>query len=263
MSSDLAEVLKNAAHLAQQAAEAASRGDVEDALRLQKEAETAWWRARQLSQRQVGRSKPTKGPSVRERAISALTELDVPSSPKEIAAYSEARSGQPFDVRALASIRRDEFRSWKSGSRRATYLVPALEGPWFVAGRGRFALSQWPLYQRIIGPFSLRTDHLQVCLRLADQIEIQRGEAETGLRLRNLLARYAYSIPGALQDAWSSGQELDVARVREAVRAELAVIKAEDETARKREAERAERTLSEEQLIWGGTTPQIIGRNSA
>lgn len=259
MIDDLAQVLKNAARLAQEAADALSRGDSDAARRLHQEAENAWWRARRLGQRRVQRpTTMTRGPSARERTVTVLTELSVPSSPKQIAAYSEARTSERFDVRALASIRRDEYRSWKSGSKRATYLVPALEGPWFVAGRGRLALSHWPLWQRIVGPLSPRADHLRSCLHLVDQIESVGCKTEMGMR--DLLAQYASSVPGALVDAWESGKNLDLLRVRAAVVAELDLIRTEDENFRKSEAERATRSLNEEQLIWGGVMPQVVGR---
>lgn len=256
---DLAQVLQEAARLAEATAEALSRGDMEAAARLQQDAESAWLKARRLGQRHAKRPALSRVPSVRERAVAAVTELNVPSSPRLIAAYSEARTGEPFDVRAIASIRRDEHRSWISGSRRDTYLVPALEGPWLVAGRGRFSLSHWPLWQRIIGPLSPRTDHLKVCLQLVGQIESVGRKTDAWARMRTLLAEYARSVPGALEDAWSTGPDLDTARVRAAIVAELVLIQAEDENWRKREAERAARRLSDEQLIWGGVIPQIVG----
>lgn len=259
MSEDLAQAISNAAQLAEQAADALRRGDIEASLRLQKEAENSWWRARRLGQRQAPKPSRTKAPSSRERAVAALTELSVPCSPKQIAAYAEARTGEPLDVRALASIRRDEYRSWTSGSRRDTYLVPSLEGPWFMAGRGRLTLSHWPLPQRIVGPLSPRTDHLQAGLRILERIEGADLKGNTQARMRNLLAQYARSIPSALEDAWTDGDDLDVTRVRAAIGAELELIHGQDTHSRQREADRARRQLTDEQLIWGGAMPQVVG----
>jgi hypothetical protein len=263
MTDDLARALKNAARLADEAADALRRGDSEAAGRLQREAENVWWRARRLGQRKAQRPTRSRAPSAREQAVAALTEMSVPSSPKQIAAYAEARTGEWFDVRALASIRRDEYRSWISGSKRDTYLVPGLEGPWFVAGRGRLALSHWPLWQRIVAPLSPRADHLRLCLQLVGQIESLGHKAEIETRMRNLLAEYARSVPGALEDAWASGNDLNMSRVRTALIAELELIRTEDENTRKREAERAMRKLNEEQLVWGGSIPQVVGDRSA
>jgi hypothetical protein len=262
MADDLAEVLKNAARLADEAADALRRGDSEAAHRLHREAENAWWRARRLGQRKAQSPTRSRVPSARERAVAALTEMSVPSSPKQIAAHAEARTGEWFDVRTLASLRRDEYRSWLSGSKRDTYLVPALEGPWFVAGRGRLALSHWPLWQRIVAPLSPRVDHLRLCLQLVDQIESADPNVEMVTRMRNLLAEYVRSVSGALGDTWASGNDLKTARVRAALIAELELIQTEDENIRKREADRAVRKLNDEQLIWGGSVPQVVGGRS-
>lgn len=263
MNNELTLVLQEAARLAAETAEALKRGDMKAAVHLQQEAEMAWQKARRLGQRHAKRPVLSKAPSVRERAIAAVTELNVPCSPKLIAAYCEAHSGEPFDLRAIASIRRDEHRSWTSGSRRDTYLVPALEGPWFVAGRGRFALSHWPLWQRIIGPLSPRVDHLKVCLHLVDQVESVARETDAAARVGKLLIEYARTVPCALDNAWDSGADVNTGRVREAVVAELNLIQAEDESWRKREAERAARSLDAVQQIWGGSVPQIIAGKPA
>lgn len=263
MDNELTLVMQEAARLATETAEALNRGDMNAAAHLQREAEMAWQRARRLGQRHAKRPALSKVPSVRERAVSAVAELNVPSSPKLIAAYCEARSGEPLDLRAIASIRRDEYRSWTSGSRRDTYLVPALEGPWFAAGRGRFALSHWPLMQRIIGPLSPRANHLKVCLHLVDQIESMSGNSNAAARMGKLLAEYARTVPGAMENAWDASGEVNTARVREAVVSEHNLIHAEDEISRKREAERAARSLGDIQKIWGGAVPQVIVGTSA
>lgn len=262
MAQELAQILKDAARLAEEAAEAVRRGDVDASLRLQREAESAWYRARRLSQRQAKQPVRAKAPSGRERTIAALAELSVPSSPKQIAAYAEAQSGEAFDVRALASVRRDEFRSWRSGSSRDTYIVPALEGPWFVAGRGRLALSHWSLPRRILGPLSPRADHLRTCMQIADRIVSEEAGGALCARMRDLLAEYSRSVPGALLDTWNTGADLDIPRVRAAVGAELDLIEGEDNKSRELGAERATRQLTPEQQLWGGSMPQVVSRRS-
>jgi hypothetical protein len=262
MTDQLRFTLQEAARLASETADALNRGDMEAAGRLQQEAERAWQRARKLGQQHAKRPTLSKTPSVRERTIAAVMELDVPCSPKLIAAYCVTRNGEPFDVRAIASIRRDERRSWNTGARRDTYLVPALEGPWFVAARGRFALSHWPLWQRIVGPLSPRADHLRVCRHLVDQIEsVGQGTSEAE-RLGGLLAEYARSVPGALESAPGTELKLDLARVREAVLEELDLLEVEDESQRRQEAERAQRTLNDTDQLWGGAVPEVIGNNT-
>jgi len=263
MNDEITLILHEAARLATETAEALKRGDMVAAANLQQEAELAWQKARQLGQRHAKRPALSKVLSVRERAVGALMELNVPSSPKLIAAYCEARSGEQFDLRGIASIRRDERRSWTSGSRRDTYLVPALEGPWFVAGRGRFALLHWPLWQRIIGPLSPRADHLKICLHLVDQVESMARDTDGTERICKLLTEYARTVPSALESMWDFQVGVDTGHIRKAVVAELKLIQAEDEDWRKREAERAARSLDDLQQIWGGAVPQIIARKPA
>ena len=50
----------------------------------------------------------------------------------------------------------------------------------------------------------------------------------------------------------------DAYRVRAAVAAELALIETEDTASRQQEAERAARSLTEVQQLWGGSMPQIV-----
>ncbi|HST39358.1 MAG TPA: hypothetical protein VLK58_07605 [Conexibacter sp.] len=256
----LAQLLHEASRLAAEAADAASRGDVDTALRLHTEAEATGRRARRLGQRRSDRAAVSpRGPSSRQRAIAALTELGVACSPREIAAYAAARMGEPFDVRALASIRRDERRSWNSGTQRDCYIVPTLEGPWLVAGRGRFGLSHWPLWQRIVGPLSPRADHLRACRNLVEQAERLRPlDAGAGERLGALLAQYARSIPGALEQPWRLGAQVNHEHVLIAVEHELDLIGEQDEIWRQQQAERAHGQLSEEQRAWGATPPHAI-----
>ncbi|HBA87412.1 MAG TPA: hypothetical protein DCZ75_05290 [Geobacter sp.] len=256
MDNKLAQIMLDAARLAAETAEAINRGDMDAATRLQQAADNAWQRARRLGQQRVQRPAVNKNLSMRERAIRVLTELNVPCSPKLIAAYSQARSGESFDVRAIASIRRDEYRSWTSGSRRDSYLVPALEGPWFVAGRGTFALSHWPLPQRIVGPLSPRTDHLTVCLHLIDQLESSLDAAAED-RMCTLLVEFVRSVPDALANPWQPQAAVDAVRARNAVHAELELIRGEDQKWRQSEADRATRTLDEEQLVWGSSPPHV------
>jgi hypothetical protein len=197
---------------------------------------------------------------VRERAIAALSELEVPSSPRLIAAYSECRSGEPFDLRAIASIRRDENRSWNSGNRRATYIVPSLESPLFVAGRGRFCLSHWPLWKRVITPLSTRTDHLRVCLHLAKLVLSLPADQTSAGALRSLLAEYALTVSSALRHTSKRQGELQVdpSAVRDMALAELRLLENDDQEARRLAAERAARTLSEQQQLWGASPLQVV-----
>jgi hypothetical protein len=80
--------------------------------------------------------------------------------------------------------------------------------------------------------------------------------------MRVLLAEYVRSVPGALVDTWATADDLDVPRIRTAVAAELGLIEREDTSSRERDAERAMRQLTSEQLVWGGSMPQVVARKS-
>jgi hypothetical protein len=252
MNDDLNSLLQKATQLAGESAEALARGDNEAAMRLRKEADLAWKKAVRLGKRDAKAPTLSKAPSARERAVSALMQLNVPASAKLIAAYCEARSGETFDIKGISSIRRDEFRAWTKRANRETYMVPALEGPWFSPSRGRFALSHWPLSQRIIGPLSPRVDHLKICLHLADQVDAYVLDSDTGKRMAKLLTEHARSVNCALKNPWESGVDLDTQRIRAAVCAELSQIQAEDEGHRNGQVEHALRILDETKRIWGG-----------
>ncbi|MGF6985272.1 hypothetical protein QFZ99_004749 [Paraburkholderia atlantica] len=257
MADDLNSLLQKSTRLAEESADALARGDQQAALRLRLEADLAWKKAVRTGQRDVTAYALSKTPSARERAMSALLRLNVPASGKLIAAYCEARTGEAFEMKGFASIRRDEFRAWSKGSRREIYLVPALEGPWFIPSRGRYALSTWPLTQRIIGPLSPRVAHLKVSLHLADELEAQSVNSDAAARMRKLLTEYVRSVSGALTNPWDSSTTLDTVRIRAAVQYELSKIEADDEAHRKSQAEHALRVLDESKRIWGGKPPEI------
>lgn len=241
----------------------AGKGDAGAALQVEAQAlmEQLWRWSKVAKPPKKDSAKAVAKLSVRERAISVLTELDVPRTPREIAEYAQARTGQAFDARALASIRRDERRSWQSRKSREAYLVPTLEGQWFLPGLGQLALSFWPLAKRINGPLSARVNHLRACLSLASLLEsIEPSSQPQGLR--SLLAQYTRSVPGAHRDVWAGPEQLELERVLDAVQRELAPIAEEEQAFRTREAERAARCLNEEQLLWGGDVPQTVSGSS-
>lgn len=269
-SKEAASLSARVAELMAKATKAFESGKAERGLALQAEAQSLMTDLARVS-KVVKRAKAPPAAervvakmSVREQTISVLTELDVPRTPREIAEYAQARTGKHFDARALASIRRDERRSWQSRKSRVAYLVPTLEGQWFLAGHGQLALSFWPLAKRINGPLSARVNHLRACLSLASLLEsidlLSRSTQAEGLR--SLLAQYTRSVPGAHRDVWAGAEQLELKRVREAVERELRPIVEEDESFRQREAERASRCLNEEQLVWGGEVPQTVAGGS-
>jgi hypothetical protein len=258
MVKDLNAFLEKSRQLAEESSAALSRGDYDAAVRFRQEADIAWREAMRLGRRMFCRPELSKTSSMRERAVSAIQQLDVPVSSKLIAAYCQAMNGVPFDVRGIASIRRDEFRSWSKAARRDIYIVPALEGPWFLPGRGHLTLSSWPVSQRVVGPLSPRVNHLKICLHLAERVDSVPLGSEASDRIVKLLVAHVRSVWGAMQHPWEKDLAVHTGRVREAVLAELTLLQSDEETWRHQEAERALRTLSVSQLMWGSKVPAMV-----
>lgn len=251
----VADLLRRAAELTAHAAELAAADDVDGAMRLERDADGLRRRARARAARSgPSREARPRAQSAREWAVASLNELEVPSSPREIADYASARFGRTVDYRAFASIRRDERRAYDSKrTARAVYIVPALEGRWLLPARGRFTLSEWPTEQRLIGPHSLRVDHLKVTINIAAQIAWMVGrDAERAAALSDLLANYARSIPGAVDEG-----DADSERIADAARAELEVLRPDDDEWRAQTARRVRRLAPEEQL-WGAAPPHLV-----
>jgi len=256
---EVAQLLSRAADLSRQAADEAHRGRVNEALKLERDAEELRKRARKVASRVeaatddvVSQTSSERGPSARASTIAALGELGVPSSPRAIAEYAWARYGTRIDHRALPSLRRDEVRSWSSTkSIRPVYIVPALEGNRFLPVRAKLTLSDWPFERRVIGPWSERTDHLRATIQIAKQVIWLRGvDPEAAKRSQSLLAMYTSSS--------QNDKALDPAKVEQAAAAELDVIGEPDRRWRDQAAERARGFLNEEQLLWGAELPRIV-----
>jgi hypothetical protein len=267
---DIAQLLSQAAGLSRQAAELAERGQVNEALQLEQEADQIRKRARKVAadaQKKATESAPQapqasadKGLGLRAATIAALGELSVPSSPRAIGEYVSARYGMQIDHRALPSLRRDEARSWSSTkSIRPVYVVPALEGNRFLPVRAKIALSDWPLERRLLGPWSERTDHLRATVQVAKQLMwLKKADPQAGERLQPLLATYAASSFGIAPN----DQSPDPAKIERAATAELDTLGESDRKWRSEAAERARNFLTDEQLLWGASLPRIVATRS-
>jgi hypothetical protein len=261
LSEDVADLLAAAAEVSARAAETAAAGDIDAALRLEREAEALRRQAR-LSARRLAAPPATSAGAgtIRDMTIAALNELEVPSAPKALSDYGRIRFDSFLNYRALTSLRRDEQRAWKSPrSHRPVYVVPALEGRRFLAVRGKLALSSWPLARRLIGPWSERVDHLRSTLNLASQYEwLAEQDPERAARFSALLGHYGETIPGAR----AAGEtEPDIDRIRRATEVELAQLEPQDQDWRAEAAARAER-LGEEEQLFGARPPAALSRGA-
>jgi hypothetical protein len=266
----MADLLAKAAALFSEAANLARHGKVEEALERERQA------GKMVAQAQSEQgTKRTKGPkhaqghqeadpplrsergeSMRALIIASLVEIGVPASPRAVAEYVSVRFAKTIDHRAFASLRRDEQRAWASRKfARAVYVVPALEGTRFFAYRGKVALSDWALGQRLIGPWSERVDHLVATRNLARQLAWLNGtDPRTGQALSWLVTSYASTVPGAL----SAASDVDPLQVARAADAELGALGSRDEEWRAEAAERAGRVLDENEQLWGARAPGLM-----
>src|SRR3954468_12138988 len=99
-----AELLSESSGLTRQAADALAGGDLAAAEALEVRAGELRRQARLTIARVVRRSRSVGGGrlTAREQAITGLAEMGVPSPPREIAEFLEARFSSALDARALA-----------------------------------------------------------------------------------------------------------------------------------------------------------------
>ncbi|GAA2248860.1 hypothetical protein GCM10010145_15260 [Streptomyces ruber] len=208
------------------------------------------------------KERPTHGSiPIREQVHQALTLLGAPASPKLISSTYEAFFTEPLVATKLASLRRDEERSFTAqGYARPYYICAALTHDRLVPARGLLALSTWPVERRIIGPLSPRADFLTHAVGTAEQIQrlTAAGHPAPDAAWR-LLRRFALTIPGAYDAA---APEADPARVIAAAHAEAAVHRQEDDQQRQAAAQRARAQLADIQQLFGAAPMRDALRNA-
>ncbi|MFD8786353.1 hypothetical protein [Kitasatospora sp. NPDC059599] len=199
------------------------------------------------------------GIPAREQAHQALAILGAPAAPKLIGATYQAFFTDPLIVTKLASLRRDEERSFASqGHTRPYYICAALTHDRLAVARGLLAVSTWPLDRRVVGPLSPRTDFLTHAVGVSEQIRrLETAGHHPGEYAWRLLRRFAFNIPGA----YESG-EPDPTRVIEAARNEFTVHHEADAAERTAAAVRARSQLTDVQQLFGSPL-QALGRRTA
>lgn len=192
----------------------------------------------------------------REQVHQVLSLLSVPAAPKLITAVHGAFFSGDLPASRLASLRRDEERSYRaSPNARPYYLCPALTADHLAPARALLTVSTWPLEQRIIGGYSPRVDFLTAAIKIVAAITAQRqlGEwaTDTTMRAERLLRSFAVSIPGALPPAVATSLPLDPEHVAKAAHAELAVHAEADQYERAGAAARARQQLTDPDRLFG------------
>jgi hypothetical protein len=201
---------------------------------------------------------------VRDRVIQTLDLGEHPLATRLLAEIAGARFDETINTQALASLRRDELRSWRSAHEepsraapRDVYIVPALTYDRYTPVRGSLALSTWPLDVRLIAPASPRVDLLHVTIALASEV-LSSPDAPYEASLRRLVTRLGRSVKGL-----TSTLVDDPARIRDAAGSELDQLVKPDDRERAEAAERAEAQLTDQELLFGTVVTRAEGRASA
>lgn len=190
--------------------------------------------------------------SVRERVLQTLTLIGAPASQKTIRAVNEAFfGGTPLSSARMASLRRDEERSFHSHRVVRTHVCPALLTGSFRSARSVLASSAWPLHQRLLAPGTDQVNYLTMAVNLADAAAGTAGENHgDGNAINALLASIAANIPGL-----AGSKPASAARIRDAAQRELDRLLPADQAARDQAARTAAKLPSVEQMF-GTPTPQ-------
>ncbi|WP_331746816.1 hypothetical protein OG923_34235 (plasmid) [Streptomyces halstedii] len=164
----------------------------------------------------VAETRPLK--SVRERVLQTLALIGAPASQKTIRAVHEAFfGGTPLTSARMASLRRDEERSFSGRRVVRTHVCPALLTGSFRPARSVLTSSAWPLHQRLLAPGTEQINHLTMAVNLADAAaETAGGNDGDGDAINALLASIAADIPGL-----PGNKPASAARIREVAQREL------------------------------------------
>ncbi|MDT5025094.1 MAG: hypothetical protein QOE61_1520, partial [Micromonosporaceae bacterium] len=245
--------MADVAQLQQRLAAALEAGDPGEVERLLAELSVAEKRRNRLLQRaSTGPGGAFDvAPPIREQVASVLAILSRPASVSLIRDVATARFGEMIQPSRLASLRRDEQRSWQAAHRgtapgarslaRPVYVVPALTFDRFAPVRGMLALSSWPLEIRLIAPASPRVDVLYAIIRLIGELD-HSLDAPWAPNLRRLALRFGRTVAGSIEIR----DGFDYTLIREAAERELRQILDADTAERAEAAQRARNQLDGE-----------------
>ncbi|MER0476862.1 hypothetical protein ABR737_00575 [Streptomyces sp. Edi2] len=232
--------LRTSARMAYAEQDVTRAQDLCEQLRL---AENAW-------HMRLGQSASSQAPTTtelsplltaKEQLRRALRLVGVPATMKTIRPVSLAFFGTDLPWSRLASIRRDEERRYTTAPATQSYICPALDAKSFTPMRGLFALSDWPLEQRLHTPHSERRDFLTMATRIA------ADERSARPPVQELLRRMALEIPGAITN---NGRSIGPSLIQ-AAEAELRKVSPDDHTERTAGARMARRKFDQFQQIFG------------
>ena len=199
---------------------------------------------------------------VREQVHQALTLIGVPAAPKLVSTVHSAFFGGQLAPSGLASLRRDEERSFQSApGARPYYLCPALTSDLLSPARALVCISTWPLEQRVVGPLSPRVHFLTAAVRIAEATAALADAGPASAEAGRLLRRFALNIPGA--GPARPGEAVSPAAGAAAAEAELAIHADRDREDRVQAAQRARNQLSDAEQLFGVRLRAVRGTGTA
>jgi len=190
--------------------------------------------------------------SVREQVLQTLTLIGAPARQKTIRTVHDAFfGGAPLGASRMASLRRDEERSFRNRKSTRTHVCPALHTENFRSARSVLVSSDWPLQQRLLAPGTDQVNYLTMAVNLADAAAGAAGEAQgDGDAINALLTSIALNIPGL-----AGRKPVSAARIQAAAQRELDRLLPADQDARAQAAEAAAQLAPAEQMF-GIAAPQ-------
>ena len=198
----------------------------------------------------------------REQVHQALTLLGVPAAPKLIGAVHSAFFAGQLAASRLASLRRDEERSYRSApGARPYYLCPALTSDLLSPARALLCVSTWPLEQRIMGPLSPRADFLTAAIRTAEAARALSGTGPASITGGAAAAALRHEHPR--RRTAHPGGSVAAETIAAAARAELDIHAAQDQDDRAQAARRARQQLDEAEQLFGTRLTAIPGTGAA
>ncbi|MBG0717745.1 hypothetical protein G3N18_06575 [Microbacterium sp. 2C] len=202
------------------------------------------------------------GPSLRVKVISTLRLVQRPLAARFVTQIARARFDYVIDTSALASMRRDELRSYRAyaenphGAQSKTQLVvPALSFDRYTPVRGVLALSDWDMSRRLIGPASPRVD-VMLATQTLTRLVLDNPQAPWAPAVDKLVVTIGRSLmPFIGRAASPTMREVDAAVI-----AELEAIEPEDREERAAATARARAQLTGEQQLFGVAALGAVGR---
>jgi hypothetical protein len=202
---------------------------------------------------------------LREQVLDVLEAIGVPTSPRLLSQFAAIRYGLALPIARFASLRRDEERGYqKDPTSRPAWVVPAINALGLMAMPRIVASSAWRAESRLIGPRTLRVNHLRCLLSLLSASEdLSKIDEHRFEQLVTFVFRYSHSVIGTP----ALGNAPNADRVRETAQAELARIEPADLEERLAAAKKLQR-LPGAMQFWGqpsviSDAAGIIGGHSA